>query len=100
MLLTDDSPTGVKSRLKDIVNVTVKSNKYSCKELGLVAVTDSEMGAAIRRNVEMRERLSDALGINRMKVYPMLQIEDKSVYEETRYSKAQAPKEADISEQE
>jgi RecA/RadA recombinase len=100
MLLTDDSPTGVKSRLKDIVNVTVNSNKYSCKELGLVAVTDSEMGAAIRRNVEMRERLSDALGINRMKVYPMLQIEDKSVYEETRYSKAQAPKEADISEQE
>jgi len=87
MLLTDDSPTGVKGRLKDIINVTVNSNKYSCKELGLVAVTDSEMGAAIRNAVDLRERISDALGINRMKVYPKLNIEDKAIYEEVRYPK-------------
>lgn len=91
MLLTDDSPTGVKGRLKDIVNVTVNSNKYSCKELGLVAVSDSEMGEAIRNNVELRERLSDALGINRMKVWPGLKLENKYVYEKTSYSISNQP---------
>lgn len=85
MLLTDDSPTGIKGRVKDILNVTVNSNKYSCKELGLVAVTDTEMGEAIRHNVEIRERLSDALGINRMKVWPGLKCADADVYEKVRY---------------
>jgi hypothetical protein len=85
LLLTDDSPTGVKNRLKDIINVTINSNKYSCKELDLVAVTDTEMGEAIRSNVSLRERISDALGINRMKVWPGLDIQNKNVYEKTAY---------------
>jgi RecA/RadA recombinase len=100
MLLTDDSPTGVKNRLRDIINVTVNSNKYSCKELGIVAVTDSEMGESIRNNVDLRERISDALGINRMKIYPKLKIEDKSIYEESRYSKVAVGQIANLSEQE
>ena len=90
ILLTDDSPTSVKPRLKDILTVTVNSNKYSCKELGLVAVTDTEMGAAIRSNVEIRERISDALGINRMKVWPELNIPDKDIYEKVRYRSPQS----------
>lgn len=100
MLLTDDSPTGVKGRLREIINVTVNSNKYSCKELGLVAVTDSEMGAAIRNAVDLRERISDALGINRMKVYPKLDVEDKAIYEEVRYPKLVANTTTDSDEQE
>jgi hypothetical protein len=85
MLLADDKPGGVKNRLKPILNVTCNSNKYSCKELGLVAVTDTEMGEAIRNNVELRERISDALSINRSKVWPGLSI-DKDVYETRKYS--------------
>ena len=85
MLLADDSPSGIKNRLKPIINVTCNSNKYSCKDLGLVAVTDTEMGEAIRNNVELRERISDALGINRMKVWADLPI-DKDVYETRKYS--------------
>lgn len=85
MLLADDSPSGIKNRLKSIINVTCNSNKYSCKDLGLVAVTDTEMGEAIRNNVELRERLSDALGVNRMKVWAELDI-DKDVYETRKYS--------------
>lgn len=85
MLLADDGPNGIKNRLKSILTVTCNSNKYSCKELGLVAVTDTEMGEAIRNNVEMRERISDALGINRMKVWPDLNV-DKAIYETRKYS--------------
>jgi len=84
LLLSDDSPNGVRARLKDIITVTVNSNKYSCKELGLVAVTDSELGLAIRSNVALRERISDALGINRIKVYPNLDV-DKTIYELSKY---------------
>jgi hypothetical protein len=85
MLLADDSPSGIKNRLKSILTVTCNSNKYSCKELGLVAVTDTEMGEAVRNNVEMRERISDALGINRSKVWPKLP-GNKEVYETRKYS--------------
>jgi hypothetical protein len=85
MLLADDSPNGIKNRLKPILNVTCNANKYSCKELGIVAVTDTEMGEAVRNNVEMRERISDALGVNRMRVWPELAI-DKEVYETRKYS--------------
>ena len=85
MLLTDESPTGIKAQVKDILTVTVNSNKYSCKELELVGVTDSEMGKAIRENVELRERLSDTLGINRMKLWPELKIANREIYEESRY---------------
>ena len=86
MLLTDESPTAIKAQVKDILTVTVNSNKYSCKELELVGVTDSEMGKAIRENVELRERLSDALGINRMKLWPELKIANREIYEESRYA--------------
>ena len=85
MLLTDDGPNAVKSQLKGILTVTENSNKFSCKELGLVQVTDSEMGKAIRENVEMRERISDTLGINRMRVWPELKLDNRAVYEESRY---------------
>jgi hypothetical protein len=85
ILLADDSPGGVKTRLKSILTVTVNSNKYSCKELGLVQVSDSEMGAAVRSNVELRERISDALGINRMKVWEGLKLENPAIYEQSSY---------------
>jgi hypothetical protein len=87
ILLADDSPTGVKGRLKDILTVTENSNKYSCKELGLVAVTDSDLGKAVRENVEIRERISDALGIIRMKVWEGLGLpkEVTDIYEKSRY---------------
>ena len=86
-MLADPSPNGVKARLADILNVTENGNKYSCKELGLVAVTDTQLGEAIRANVELRERISDALGINRMKVWEGLGLpkEDADVYEQSLY---------------
>ena len=92
MLLTDDGPTAVKPRLKHILTVTVNANKYSCKELELVGVTDSELGAAVRNKVELRERISDALGINRIKIYPKLDI-DKSIYEDHKYPSPTTPPE-------
>jgi RecA/RadA recombinase len=92
MLLADDSPSGIKNRLKPIINVTCNANKYSCKELGLVAVTDTEMGEAIRANVELRERISDALGVNRMKVWAGLKVA-KDVYETRKYSVIPDPNE-------
>lgn len=87
MLLTDDGPNSIKPRLKHILTVTVNSNKYSCKELGLVQVTDTEMGEAIRNNQEMRERISDALGINRMKVYSGMELDNPAVYEQSVYER-------------
>lgn len=87
MMLTDDGPNSVKPRLKHLLTVTVNSNKYSCKELGLVQVTDTEMGEAIRKNVDLRERISDALGINRMKVFPGYTGNDRDVYEKSVYSR-------------
>ena len=99
ILMADDGPNGIKSRLKDILTVTVNSNKYSCKALNLVGVTDSELGAALRQDIPMRERISDALGINRMKVYPELKIEDKGIYEEHRYSVAPTAKPVETEEE-
>jgi len=95
ILLADDSPTGVRGRLRDILSVTENSNKYSCKELGLVGVTDTEMGEAIRNNVEIRERISDALGINRMKVWEGLGLSKDvtDIYEKSRY-RGPAPEDA------
>lgn len=91
MLLTDEGPNSVKPRLKHILTVTVNSNKYSCKELGLVQVTDTELGEAIRNNVDMRERISDALGINRMKVFPNYVGSDREVYEKSAYARGASP---------
>jgi hypothetical protein len=85
MLLSEDGAGSLKPKLRHILNVTCNSNKYSCKELGLVAVTDTEMGEAIKNNVEMRERISDALGINRMKVFELMNV-DKEIYETRKYS--------------
>ena len=87
ILLSDDSPGGPKKKLQSIINVTVNSNKYSCKELGLVQVRDSELGAAIRSNVQLRERISDALGINRMKIWDGWPATDKDTYEKYSYPK-------------
>lgn len=84
MLLAEDGPGSLKTKLKHILTVTCNANKYSCKELGLVAVTDTEVGEAIRNNVEMREMISDSLGINRMKVFEELDV-DKNIYEKHQY---------------
>lgn len=88
MLLADDSPSGPKSLLDGIIKVTENANKYSCKELGLVGVTDTELGEALRNNVELRERVSDAMGVNRIKVYPNMKIDPalREIYEKTRYT--------------
>lgn len=87
MLLSEDGPGSLKPKLKHILTVTCNANKYSCKELGLVAVTDTEMGAAIRNDAELRERISDTLGVNRMKVFPHFK-GDKDVYEKYGYAAA------------
>ena len=83
ILLSDDGSYGLKKRVKEDCLITVSSNKYSCRALEIGGVTDSEMGAAIRTNVELREHLSDKLGINRSKIWDGLNLsdEDKAVYE-------------------
>ena len=96
MLLADDGRHGWKTRLKEDCLVTVTANKYSCRALDIVKVTDAELGAAIRENVELREFLSDRLGINRSKLWANLDLteEQREVYETpTAANVAQAPKE-------
>jgi hypothetical protein len=101
MMLADDSPNGPRSRLDGIIKVTENANKYSCKELGLVGVTDTEMGEAIRADVNLRERISDALGINRIRIYPEMDMDAKTreIYEKSLYSKVE-PKEQSAGEYE
>ena len=83
IILSDDSNNGLKKRVKDDCLITVSANKYSCRALDIDGVTDSEMGAAIRTNVELREYLSDKLGINRSNVWDGLDLSenDKAIYE-------------------
>ena len=83
MLLADDGRHGWKTRIKEDCLVTVTANKYSCRALDIVKVTDSELGAAIRENVELREFLSDRLGINRSKMWTKLNLTDeqRDIYE-------------------
>jgi len=78
----------VVSRLKGVISITSNNNKYSCKELGLVGVQDSELGAAIRENVELREKISDKLGISRYVLWDKLQIDDETrkIYEEYNHA--------------
>ena len=83
ILLADDGIHGLKRLIKDDCLVTVTSNKYTCRALDLVKVTDSELGAAIRENVKLREFLSDRLGINRSKIWENLDITktQRDIYE-------------------
>ena len=83
MLLADDGRHGLKSLIKDDCLVTVTANKYTCRALDLVKVTDSELGAGIRENVELREFLSDRLGINRSKMWEHLNLtkDQRNAYE-------------------
>lgn len=81
MLLTEEKGE-VRQRLAGVLNVTVNAGKYSCQQLGLVKVTDSEIGAALRNDVELRERVSDLLGINRTKLFANVQVADRAVYEQ------------------
>lgn len=78
-LLADDGNHGLKKRLKDDCLVTVSANKFSCRALDLVKVTDTELGAAIRENTELREYLSDRLGINRSKIWDQLGLTDEQM---------------------
>ena len=96
-LLADDGNHGLKKRLKDDCLVTVSANKFSCRALDLVKVTDTELGAAIRENVELREFLSDRLGINRSRIWDKLGLTDEqmAVYQTpTSANVTKIPKEA------
>tara|TARA_Y100000034_G_C6899045_1_gene415166 strand:+ start:614 stop:1831 length:1218 start_codon:yes stop_codon:yes gene_type:complete len=82
-LLSDDGTHGLKKRIKEDCLITVSANKYSCRALGVTGVTDSEMGATIRTNVDLREHLSDRLGVNRSCIWDGLGLDAaaKAVYE-------------------
>jgi len=99
MLLTDDKNAEIRQRTDGIIKVTVSSNRYSCQALGLVGVSDSELGAAIRNNIELRERLSDALGINRVKLFESCNVPDRDVYEKpvsVRIKASTPPSQGDV----
>ena len=82
-LLAEDGNHGLKRLIKDDCLVTVSANKFSCRALDIVKVTDTELGAAIRENVQLRELLSDRLGINRSKLWDKLDLtqEQRDIYQ-------------------
>lgn len=102
MLLADDGRHGLKGLIKNDCLVTVTANKYTCRALDLVKVTDSELGAAIRENSELREFLSDRLGINRSKMWDKLALteDQRNIYEvPTSANVVKTPEETDISDE-
>lgn len=59
----------VSPRIKEASDVTCNSNKYSSKRLGLVQVSDTEMGEAIHKDAAYMKDLQNACGFRTWKVF-------------------------------
>ena len=88
-LLVDDHLNG---RVKEVADVTVTSNRYSSKRLGLSQVSDTELGAALWEDKAYMKELRQATG------YPEWRVWSKPADKLAQDGKAEKPVKAEKAE--
>jgi RecA/RadA recombinase len=67
--LLGEKDNGLSPRIKEVSDVTCNSNKYSSKRLGLVQVSDTELGEALHRDAAYMKDLQNVCGFRTWKVF-------------------------------